>query len=466
MGLLSIGGPLIDDGHEVKLLDADIEPLSIDNIITIVKSDCPQIIMIGHSGSSSVHMTVLRLSEKLKATFPDLIIVYGGVHPTYNWENTLCRCAAIDIIVRGEGEETCVLLANALKNKKELASINGIAFRQNSVPICTADANIIENLDSYRVGWELIDFEKYSYWGGKRAVVVQFSRGCKHRCSYCGQRLFWKKWRHRDPVKFAKEMAWLHREHGVELINFADELPTGSQEAWKRFLNALIEENVSLLLVGSTRAGDIIRDKDLLPLYKKAGVVRFLLGIECYNEQVLSKIRKDSDTVNDMLAITLLRKNNIVSMVSCVIGFYENSDRDFLKTLIQLLRYDPDQIQLIYATPHNWTDFYHDVKENAIVQENLNLWDYKHQVMDCSNVPSWRVFAWFKLIEAILQLRPKAILRHFFKKDSNFTYAMRWYSSVGRRVWLHEVLEFIFMTKQIKHNKPSLQKFMDNQSKS
>ena len=33
-----------------------------------------------------------------------------------------------------------------------------------------------------------------------------------------------------------------------------------------------------LILVGSTRADDIVRDADILHLYKKAGCQRFLLG--------------------------------------------------------------------------------------------------------------------------------------------------------------------------------------------
>src|SRR3954468_11543919 len=73
-------------------------------------------------------------------------------------------------------------------------------------------AAVIRDLDAYRVGWELIDHARYSYWGGLRAVVVQFSRGCPHLCNYCGQRGFWSRWRHRDPVLFAKELARLHRD--------------------------------------------------------------------------------------------------------------------------------------------------------------------------------------------------------------------------------------------------------------
>ena len=126
-------------------------------------------------------------------------------------------------------------------------------------------------------------------------MVVQFSRGCPHLCNYCGQRGFWTRWRHRDPVLFAKEIARLHREHGVEVINFADENPTVSKKAWRAFLEALIAENVDLILVGSTRADDIVRDADILHLYKKAGWARFLLGMENTDEETLELIRKGGD---------------------------------------------------------------------------------------------------------------------------------------------------------------------------
>jgi hypothetical protein len=84
-------------------------------------------------------------------------------------------------------------------------------------------------------------------------VVVQFARGCPHHCKYCGQRDFWQSWRHRDPVKFAAELARLHRQHCVEAVNFADENPTALRGPWQAFFKALIAQKVPLILVGSTR---------------------------------------------------------------------------------------------------------------------------------------------------------------------------------------------------------------------
>ena len=233
----------------------------------------------------------------------------GVSYPTYHWAEIMEQEPAIDFIVRGEGEETIVRLVSTLEWGGSLENVPGIVYRSGDNPGCrengrrndagvgrwslrNAPAPVIADLDNYRVGWELIDHKRYTYWGDRRAVVVQFSRGCPHLCNYCGQRGFWRKWRHRDPVKFAAELARLHREQGVEVINFADENPTADREVWRQFLEALIAENVPLILVGSTRAGDIVRDADILHLYKRAGVARFLMGIESTDEQTLQQIRK------------------------------------------------------------------------------------------------------------------------------------------------------------------------------
>lgn len=458
LGLLSVGGPLIDAGFDVSLLDAEFGPLSLDEITARTAALKPDVVMLGHAGSSSIHVTIMQIAERLKHALPELAIIYGGVHPTYHWQEILDECPHIDYIVRGEGERTTVLLMRALQHGQALKQIDGIAFRQHGRAYATRPAAMIGNLDDFRIGWELIDHSRYSYWGGMRAVVVQFSRGCPYLCSYCGQRGFWTRWRHRDPVKFAKELARLHREHGVTLINFADELPTGSRKAWKAFLEALIAEDVKLTLVGSTRASDIVRDADILHLYKKAGVIRFLLGIESYDETTLAAIRKGATIKEDRQAIQLMRAHGIISLATYVVGFEEERDRDYWRSLKQLIAYDPDQIQLIYATPHRWTPYYPTVMHRRVVQTDTRKWDYKHQVLETRFLSPWRVFLWVKAMESSMQLRPKAILRVLRNRDPDFLHGMRWYYQMGRRVWIHEVLEFFFGSRRTR-NGPTLREF-------
>lgn len=443
LGLLSIGGPLIDAGHSVKLLDTEFGPMSAPEIGWHVARFDPEVIMIGHSGSTSGHPSACRVARIARHQSPNARIIYGGVFPTFHWREILLEAPEMDVIVRGEGEVTTVRLLSALACGAPLSTVAGIAFRDRGIPCATPLPAPIDNLDEHRVGWELIDFTSYSYWGNRRAVVVQFSRGCPHCCSYCGQRVFWRRWRHRDPRRFAAELAWLHRTHGVEVVDFADENPTASREAWRALLEALIAEEVSLTLVASTRADDIVRDADLLHLYKQAGVARFLIGMEHTKETTLRRIRKNSAPSTDRKAIQLLRSHGILSMATCVFGFAEETDRDCWQMLGQLLSYDPDQIQTLFATPHRWTPYFLEERSRRVLVEDLSRWDYKHQVLESRLIPPWRLFAWVKLIELVLQARPKSLLRLLAHGDPEIRAAIRWYYKVGQCVWFHEIRKFL-----------------------
>jgi anaerobic magnesium-protoporphyrin IX monomethyl ester cyclase len=449
LGLLSIGGPLLDAGHDVTLVDADLDDLTDDEIVRRVVALAPDVLMVGHSGSTSAHPVASRLTRALHAELPRVTIVYGGVFPTYHYREVLAEEPQVDVVVRGEGERTVLDVVRAFESGASLGDVLGIAFRDGGSVVATPPAPVIEDLDAYRVGWELIDHRRYSYWGGKRAVVIQFSRGCPHPCNYCGQRGFWTRWRHRDPKKLAAEIARLHREHGVEVFNFADENPTSSRIHWKAFCEALIAEDVKVILVGSTRAGDIVRDRDILHLYKKAGVQRFLLGMETTDPATLDLIRKGSTTTTDREAIRLLRDNGILSMATWVVGFEEETSKDHIRGLRQLLSYDPDQVQLLYVTPHRWTPFFELAKHRTVIQQNRERWDYKHQVLATRHLAPWQVLAWVKLTEVVLQARPRAVWRTFFQPDRELRDAMQWYTRMGRRVWPFELYNFFFRDRRV-----------------
>ena len=97
--------------------------------------------------------------------------------------------------------------------------------------------------------------------------------------------------------------------------------------------------------------------------------------------------------------------------------------------------------------------------QRQVIQTDTRKWDYKHQVLATQKVPAWRVFMWVKCIEVIMQMRPKAIFRNLFSRDREVGYAMRWYTRIGRRVWFHEVFQFLFRDHR-KKDGPSLESFL------
>ena len=69
LGLLMIGGALIDAGHEVQLLDAECRRLSFQHIIDAVQQLRPQLVMTGSQLSTVFLVAVVLL--------PGLVFIAG-----------------------------------------------------------------------------------------------------------------------------------------------------------------------------------------------------------------------------------------------------------------------------------------------------------------------------------------------------------------------------------------------------
>ena len=130
---------------------------------------------------------------------------------------------ALDVVVRGEGEETVVELARVLAHAGSLAEVRGITWRDGPAIRANPDRPPIANLDGHRPGWELVDWDRYKLFGLGRAAGMQLSRGCPLRCTFCGQWGFWRRRRHRSAGNLVGELETLVRKHGVRVVWLADE---------------------------------------------------------------------------------------------------------------------------------------------------------------------------------------------------------------------------------------------------
>src|SRR6185503_7541543 len=112
--------------------------------------------------------TCVRMMRTIRAAFPEIVQVYGGVYPTYHAEEILADDCGADFIVRGEGEATSVELLRVLEGiggerkssnagRDRLLDVAGISFRDAGEVISTPDRTPIAKLDEFRIAWELID---------------------------------------------------------------------------------------------------------------------------------------------------------------------------------------------------------------------------------------------------------------------------------------------------------------------
>src|SRR4051812_36497071 len=84
LGLLMVGGALLDAGFKVGLLDAEMQHLEMVEVVAEVVRRRPRIVMTGHAGSTPAHDTCMRMFAAIKRALPQVVCVYGGPYPTYH----------------------------------------------------------------------------------------------------------------------------------------------------------------------------------------------------------------------------------------------------------------------------------------------------------------------------------------------------------------------------------------------
>ncbi len=446
LGLVCIGGPLLSAGYSVKLIDHDAYGWSCQKLVEEVGRYQPDYILLGHSGSTASHKTALKTVREIKKSYPNLKVIYGGVYPSYAHHGILRECAEIDFIVRGEGERTTLELIEALEHKGKLENVLGISWRNGNQIVTNRPRSPIQDLDACPLGWELLDWPLYRMFGFDRAAGLQFSRGCPLTCSYCGQWMFWKKWRHRSPENIVEQLKILSTNYGVKLIWFADENFAADRETVKRLLELIIAANLGLSLNINMTAADVVRDADIMPLYKAAGIDYIVMGIELVKDQVVADIRKNNPFEISKKAVRVLRENNIISLTNLIYGLEEESWNTIREKFAGLLELDSDILNAMYLTPHFWTAQGRTIKLSDVIQSNLDQWSYRNQVIATPHLSPQELFLGVKLTEALFHLRPKALKRLLFGNDRRYLQIMRSSMWVGLKVVVAEIIEFLFET--------------------
>ena len=447
LGLVSMGGPLIDAGFTVTLIDQDLYGWSFPKLIKEIADFNADYILLGHSGSTAAHKTAIQTIKAIHQALPHLRIVYGGVYPSYAHQAVMAECEEIDAIVRGEGEQTIVGLIRTWEQTSDLSYVDGVTWRDGQEIIVNRSRTPIKNLDEYRPGWELVDWPRYSMFGFRSAAGVQYSRGCTLTCTYCGQWMFWKKWRHRSPENVVEQLKILANQYDVKIVWFADENFAADREAAQRILELIADANLGLSLNLNMTAADVVRDADLIPLYKQAGVDYIVMGIETLKDDVVTNIRKNNPFQISKEAVRILRENNIISLTNIIYGLEEESWKTIFEKFKGLLKLDSDILNAMYLTPHFWTAQGKSIDPYQVIQADLDKWSYRNQVLATRYLKPLELFLGVKLTEILFHLRPKALKRLLMAKDRRYLQIMRHSMWVGIKVIVAEIFEFFFQTK-------------------
>jgi anaerobic magnesium-protoporphyrin IX monomethyl ester cyclase len=181
----------------------------------------------------------LKTAETVKACCPGCKIVLGGHHPSAMPEMVM-ESPAVDFILRGEGEVSMALLAEAVKNGRPYENIPGLVYRRPDGEIIINDPALMSNPDHYPLPAGHLINQKFYQRAGQGSAVIVTSRGCPMKCSYCSVGAFsYLKFRRRSVDSVIMEMEAAVDRHNVNFIDFEDENLSLDRRWFLKLLDAI-----------------------------------------------------------------------------------------------------------------------------------------------------------------------------------------------------------------------------------
>ncbi|WP_020503937.1 magnesium-protoporphyrin IX monomethyl ester anaerobic oxidative cyclase [Lamprocystis purpurea] len=368
-----IGGALKQAGYNnVRFIDAMCEDIPDEKLREIIREHAPDVVL-----ATAITPMIYKAQSTLqlaKEALPKCVTVLGGIHPTFMYTQVLGEAPWIDYIVRGEGEEIIVNLLKSVEkgtDKADRRRILGIAYLDDDGQVVATPANpVIQDLDALVPDWSLLKWDLYIYIPlNCRVAVPNFARGCPFTCRFCSQWKFWRTYRHRDPKKFVDEVEILVRDYNVGFMILADEEPTIFKRKFVALCEELIARKVNIHWGINTRVTDIMRDRDLLPLYRKAGLVHVSLGTEAAAQLNLDVFRKQTTVEQNKLAVKLLRDAGIVAEVQFIMGL-ENETPETIEETYRLAQdWKPDMVNWNMYTPWPFAELFEDLGDRVEVRD-------------------------------------------------------------------------------------------------
>jgi radical SAM superfamily enzyme YgiQ (UPF0313 family) len=308
-------------------------------------------------------------------------VVWGGWHPSLFSRECLAE-PAVDITVRGQGEETFVDIVERLAEGRSLEGCAGCTVRLPDGSIHENAPRPLAPVDNFRAhNYELIPVERYFELKGKRQLDYISSQGCNFRCAFCSDPfVYQRKWVGLEPTRVALRLKELWERYRFDDVNFQDETFFTRRDRVEALATQLVESGVRITWAATMRADQGVRlPEDVWLLCKQSGLRRLLVGVESGSNEVLKRIRKDIRIEQVYETAQRMARYGIAGHFPFIVGFPDESDAEVqvsLECAKRLRSMSPDfQTPIFYFKPYPGSQLVIDaVARGFQLPETLEAW--------------------------------------------------------------------------------------------
>jgi anaerobic magnesium-protoporphyrin IX monomethyl ester cyclase len=356
LGLLYIAAILQQEGIDVTILDQSAQGYSLTATVNWALREAPD--LLGISALLSSSQTAVMLARTIKQRAPNIPIVFGNHHASFNAERLLQTYPWIDYVIRGEGEYICSDLVASLAHPKTLKDITGLTYRHRGNIVSTPDRPVITNIDQLPFpARHLVPHNYHNTVVGinvapKKFTTLLSSRGCPFQCRFCScTTLSQHQWRPRSIENILTELHTL-MSNGYQQAMFVDDNLTVQPQRVIDLCTQMIREKINLEWMCEGRVDQASRS--MLQAMVAAGCRMIYFGIESANPQTLAYYRKKITPQQATKAIHNAHDAGIDVIVgSFIIGAPEETIEDIERTMsfARRLPLDIVQINVLRANP-------------------------------------------------------------------------------------------------------------------
>jgi len=375
---------LVDSEYKVKIIDQRINRNWAYELRSELKKNP---ICVGITAMTGLQIKYgLKASEIVKQC-SDVPVVWGGIHASLLPKQTL-EDWRVDVVVKGEGEETFYELVNRLDKGSSLNGIRGVWYKNNGKIVANPDRPFLDLNKLPVPPYHLVNLHEYVKILELTTASMETSRGCPYRCTYCYNPAYNKgKYRELEAKNVLEQIKILYEEFGIEHIYFVDDNFYTNKKRVNDILRGILHEGYDIKFSNQGIRADNLNNltNNELCLLEKAGSIGMVIGAESGSQRILDMLNKKI-TVEQLLAVNRkLKRTNLLAWYNFMVGYPQETEYDIQQTVNLMLRLIEDNKNAIITnvfcySPYPGTQLY-----------NLSV---EHGFRPPDTLEGWSSFNW------------------------------------------------------------------------
>jgi radical SAM superfamily enzyme YgiQ (UPF0313 family) len=376
LGIASVAGN-IDPEHDVYVIDLIRKRRRVRKYLTRTLTKI-QPDVVGLSAMTWQFDTCVKVARLVRQLLPAVKIVLGGYHATLMAEEIAASPQAqwFDFIIRGEGEEPCRRLVNALAGRDRIEQIDSLSYRMGDAFVHNPKAKPLDLAALRRPVRDSRRLTSGYHSMYNKIEAIETSRGCTRSCSYCSIRhMYGRSFRTYPLNRVLEDLDEIYYRKRTRWVFIADDNLVLEPDRVLDLCDAIIERGYpDLNLVSQADCISMARHEEMVRKMALAGFKSVFLGIENALPANLVAVHKGDITTATKQAVDSCHRHGIMVVGGLIVGFPDDDEQAIIRNyeFFNALKVDAAYCQIL--TPYPKTGLRNNLLEAGLVS---NIDDYR-----------------------------------------------------------------------------------------